>query len=142
MSDIGGYAGHEHFWRRAVSRRAFVAGGAAAVGGTTLGLGLLTPGPALAEDTRAKPIPGGFAPPLMHVYLNAYTSTDPRAFDDQATVFDFEGFIGSSHLKGTGTGQDPLLGEQHYGVDVDMRFQKGTYVAVDGVARQATFGFI
>jgi hypothetical protein len=139
---MGGYTGHDHFWQRALSRRSFVAGGAAAAGGAALGIGVLRPGAALAEDARANPILGGLAPPLMHANLNTYTSTDPLAFDDQATVTDFVGVIGSSHLNGTGTGQDAILGERQFGVDVDMRFQKGTYVGVDGVARQATFGFI
>jgi hypothetical protein len=101
------------------------------------------PQAALAEDARANPIPGGLAMGVgFHVNSNAYSTTDPPAFDDQSAITDFDGLLASSHIQGTGRGHDPRLGDLALTFDADMRVMQGTYRAVDGLLRHATFGFI
>lgn len=136
--------GHDHFWERAVSRRSVLIGGAAA-GGLLAGSRALAPLAALAaDDPRAKPIPGGLVVngTGYHFNSNSFSPTDPNSFDDQITITDFIGLVGSSHTQGTGTGHDPTLGDVPLYFDADMRFMEGTYIAVDGVFRAATFGFV
>lgn len=57
---------------------------------------------------------------------------------DPSQITDFNGFLGVANVDGTGTdgtGNTLLF-------DVDMRFMKGAYVAMDGNTYHATFSFI
>lgn len=135
--------GHDHFYERALTRRSFLIG-TGAVATTLLGTRALIAPAALAADDRAKPIPGGIVVGGVGYHVNSpsYSAADPTTIDDQSTVTDFDGIVGCAHARGTGTGHQPPLGDVPLGFDVDMRFMRGTYIAVDGVSRQATFGFI
>jgi hypothetical protein len=116
--------------------------GAVGAGAAAVASGLLRPGAARAEDPRPKPIPGGFAPTLHVNGPGPATGSDPATIDDDSTIYDFDGVLVTSHIQGTGTGTDSVLGQVPMGFDTDMRFQQGHYVAEDGVTRYGTFGFI
>jgi hypothetical protein len=96
-------------------------------------------------DPRPRPIPGGLANGTYHVNLNSHVvPVDPTSpIYEQSSITDFDGIIASHHIQGTGTGTDLATGVTvPLAFDTDMRFMHGTYVAMDGVARSATFGFI
>jgi hypothetical protein len=127
--------GHGHLWRRALSRRGFIAVGAGAVGAVAL-RPLLWPTAALAGGgSEPRPIPGGSVPPPVgpHVWL-------PQRGNEPSTVFDFDGTVALADIWGSG--------EAHqHGVsfpanfNADMRFMTGRYVDLDGVTREGAFGF-
>jgi hypothetical protein len=124
-----------------LSRRQFMLT-AAGTTGAVLSSGLWMPGQALAWDGAApKPIPGGtqFLGPgteLFHVFV-------PARGNDQSTIYDFDGFVGSATVDGTGTGTDTSTGATNpLTFDTDMRFMQGAYIGVDGKKRRGTFGFI
>ena len=139
-----GYAGHTHFWERALSRRRFMQGTGAAAGMLLLGSQGWMPASASVPGNTPKAIPGGFMfPPLTETFHNFA----PNVFDppntDRSGVFDFNGHIGYAIIDGSGTGRDththtttPLLFE------VDLRFMQGEYVGVDGKHRHGTFCLI
>jgi hypothetical protein len=57
---------------------------------------------------------------------------------DESTIYDFNGFLGSTFVLGQGTtGDGARLG--HF---VDMRLMEGIYVGLDGKRHQETFAFI
>jgi hypothetical protein len=122
-----GYAGHAHFWQRALSRRRVIQG-AAASSAAALASGLL-PRMAYAKPASAdpRPIPGVLFPDTPF-HVNFPGSEEP------SSITDFNGFVGATDLQGTGT--DGLL------FDLDMRFMQGTYVGVDGRLHRGTFGFV
>ncbi len=137
-----GYAGHAHFWERAVSRRNFVRAAAGAAGAA------LAAGPvvrALAQgtsNTGPKPIPGGtqlpFLPPgkLIHFFL-------PGPGHEVSTITDFNGFVGLANVNGTGMGTDTTTGIQTRLIfKSDNRFMKGVFVGQDGQTHTGTFAFI
>src|SRR5260370_14880620 len=76
---------HQHFWQRALSRRAFIAGASAGMGGAALaGAGL----PLLASAGGAgapKPVPGTANIGGVHFHFNFFGA------GDASTVFDFNG---------------------------------------------------
>src|SRR5438552_4589717 len=100
--------GHPHFGRRALSRRQFLwtAAGTAAA----LGTGLLLPTPALAAGRNPRPIPGGIANPTGGPFVHANFPPGPvdappgMGGGEQSSITDFDGFIGSAGIQGTGTG--------------------------------------
>jgi hypothetical protein len=128
-----------------VSRRRFLIG-SASLGGLAVTQGFArNPVFAAPPDPRARPIPGGLANGTFHVNLNAHTvPVDPTSpIYEQSSITDFDGVIASHHIQGTGTGTDTATGATvPLAFDTDMRFMQGTYVAMDGAARFATFGFI
>src|SRR5260370_12138508 len=75
--------GHQHFWQRALSRRAFIAGASAGIGGAALaGAGL----PLLASAGGAgapKPVPGTANIGGVHFHFNFFCA------GDASTLFDF-----------------------------------------------------
>lgn len=140
-----GYAGHAHFWERALSRRQFVR---TAAGASALAVGASMGWPAAAFASRSsnddpKPIPGGTdllallgreSGPLFHFFFPAFG-------EDTSTITDFKGLIAAAEIQGSGVGTGP--GETlTLTYDADMRFMRGEYVAVDGRHRQGTFGFV
>jgi hypothetical protein len=124
--------GHAHFWQRALlSRRNFLRTTAA-----TAGAGLLL---AQSDGATPGPIPGGFqispGGPFFHV------SGGPNA--ENSAITDFNGFIGSAIVDGTGTGRKVSTGAQsQLNFDTDMRFMQGEYIGVDGKHHQGTFAFV
>jgi hypothetical protein len=144
-----GYAGHAHFWKRALSRRQFLTTAAAGTLGLALGSGLRLPDLALADDDQPgvapKPIPGGltgeqFGIPgnteLFHVF-------PPAPGFEVSTITDFNGFVAAAEIRGRGTATDRKTGGIHRRFfDADMRFMQGGYIGVDGRHHQGTFGFI
>ena len=124
--------GHRHFWERAVSRRAFIAGASAGIGGAALaasGVPLL----AAARGTPGapRPVPGTADIGGVHFHFNFFGS------GDASTVFDFNGGIAAAHTIGNGKG---AFSDKTF--DVDMRIMKGEYIDLAGRHQNAAFGFI
>jgi hypothetical protein len=112
--------------------------GAAAAGGLA-GLGLLSPVSAIAANPAPRPIPGGFDKDLMPVPKNPIAHVlVPGIGFEMSTITDFHGIVAASETRGTAHGSDG----SSYDFDTDMRFMHGSYVAMDGRVRTATFGFI
>lgn len=134
------YAGHAHFWQRAMSRRGFLARSAAATGAVaTAGLWMPQVAQAAApHGSNPVPIPGGIVVngELFHVFPAA-EGVEP------STIFNFDGVVGMAEVDGTGTGTDTKTGQtQALLFDVDMRFIQGTYIGEDGNTHHGTFGFV
>jgi hypothetical protein len=122
----------------ALSRRQLMHRGAAAAGGLA-GLGLLSPVSAIAANPAPRPIPGGFDKNLMPVPKNPIAHVlVPGIGFEMSTITDFHGIVAASETRGTAHGSDG----SSYDFDTDMRFMHGSYVAMDGRVRTATFGFI
>ena len=135
------HLGHTHFWERAMSRRQFLKG-AAGLTSAIAGASLWTPALALAHEPSHPndpgPIPGGIQTPFgfFHVF-------SPGHGNEPSTITDFRGAVGIAMLGGTGTGTNTKTGkETRLLFDVDMRFMKGTYIALNGSRHTHTFGFI
>src|SRR5216117_2963139 len=93
-----GYAGHAHFWDRAMSRGVMLKTAAAGVGATMV-LPALAKG--ASNSTLPKHIPGGVQPfgpgtQVFHVFL-------PGPDAEPATIFNFRGDVGVAALNGMGT---------------------------------------
>lgn len=134
------HPGHAHFWDRALSRREFVQTTAAAAG-----LVLASPLKTMAQTVPGntpKPIPGGIQPfgpgtEVFHV-LGPHTFT-PDPDGDRSAIFDFNGTIGYSVIRGTGHARGPQAAARSLNFEVDVRFMQGVYVAEDGRRRHGTF---
>jgi hypothetical protein len=138
------HLGHAHFWERAMSRRQFiqtVAGATGAILGSRLWMPALAWADEPSDPNDPKPIPGGFQPPIpgapfIHVFL-------PGHGNEPSTITDFKGAVGLANIAGTGTGTNTKTGEKTSLLfDVDMRFMKGTFIALNGRRHRGTFGFI
>ena len=125
------HRGHAHFWQRArLSRRGFLWTTAATAAGLAV---------AKSDGAAPKPIPGGFqftpGGPFFHV------SGGPGG--GNSSITDFNGFMGSAFISGTGTGTDLKTGAQsQLNFDSDMRFMEGEYIGVDGKHYHGTFAFV
>lgn len=84
-------------------------------------------------DNQPKPIPGGFEAggQLFHAFL-------PGTGNDESTIFDFNGALGSVLIRGQGTNGEGI----RRGFHADIRFMQGVYVAVDGNRYTDTFAFV
>ena len=131
------YVGHNHFWERAMSRRAFMgttAGAAAAMATPSLWFPTLAAAGGRVAGAAPTAIPGGFAPGL-HAFLGP--GVEP------ASIFNYRGVTGVATVQGTGTGRNTLTGEETGLVfDSDNRFMHGEYVGEDGHRHKGTFGFV
>jgi hypothetical protein len=118
-----------------VLRRGAVAAGAVA------GAGLLQAAPAFGLTNPApRPIPGGFdenfKPVPRHPFIHVLP---PSVGFEMSTITDFHGTVAAADVRGLARGSDG----SHYWFDADMRFMRGTYVALDGgVRKEGSFGFI
>jgi hypothetical protein len=144
--------GHSHFRQRAMTRREFLR----ATGFSMAALGALLYVPRRAkadepnEPSDPNPILGGLQllpddPTVFHLNLPGYPplgSPDP-ATNDASVIRDFRGRIGLAYVQGMGTRTDKVTGEvQHLPFEVDLRFMKAHYVAIDGVERHGAFALI
>jgi hypothetical protein len=127
--------GHDHFWSRALSRRAFIGIGAGTAGALAL-LPLLPSTRALAGGSpEPRPIPGGSVPPPVgpHAWL-------PQRGLEPSSIFDFDGTVALADIYGSGEARQS--GHSFpANFNADMRFMTGRYVDLDGVTRDGTFGF-
>ncbi|HEX5418211.1 MAG TPA: hypothetical protein VFZ25_21350 [Chloroflexota bacterium] len=140
------FIGHRHFWQRAMARRQLFRAGA---GLTALalgaGLGGTLPTAAHASGVAPKPIPGGSQWGLLvdPDDTTVYHAYYPAFGQEVATITDFNGFVAATEVQGSGTGTDGSGGNPTtLYFDVDVRFMQGTYVGVDGMPHQGTFGFV
>jgi hypothetical protein len=136
---VTGHPGHNHFYQRALGRRAFL-GTIATVTGATMVPNLLGKRPFSTVDPR--PIPGGNEflapnPTLFHI-------NPPIPDVELSAITDFNGFLGATELQGlwtkvSGPGPAPS-GTLNW--DSDMRFMVGEYIGVDNEHHQGTFAFV
>jgi hypothetical protein len=124
-----------------LSRKALLRRGAGAVVAMS---GLYAVGPQLAtaiayDATGPKPIPGGFSASFKPVASNAVAHVfQPAKGVELNTIGDFDGFVAATEIQGKAKASDGSA----YSFDCDMRFMRGSYVALDGHLKQGTFGFI
>jgi hypothetical protein len=82
--------------------------------------------------------PNAFGGPVIH--HNAFGPADapPPVGNDPSQITDFDGFIGTVRVEGTGTDSDgnPLLWV------VDLGFMQGVYRGVDDQLHHGTFAFV
>jgi hypothetical protein len=128
-----------------VSRRRFLQTAAGTLG--TLGTGLLWPNWTWAAGRDPKPNPGGFANPtggsFLHFNFPGPADAPPPNGNDPASITDFDGYIGQTHVQGTGTGTNTDTGDTFPLLfDVDARFMQGIYQSVDGRFLEARFVFV
>jgi hypothetical protein len=95
--------------------------------------GLVMPGLALAKKRSSAPTP---IPETL--FPGAPFHVLPPNSEEPSTIYNFNGFVGATEIQGTGTGG----GTSGLLFDVDMRFMKGVYVGVDGLAHQGAFSFV
>ncbi len=136
MGDQSSLSDDASMW---LSRRQLLYRGALAVGGVA-GLGMLDPTRVLGSTVAApRPIPGGFDPAFNIVPTGAeFHILPPGIGFEMSTITDFNGVVGGSETRGTAHGSDGTS----YSFDCDMRFMRGTYVALDGRLHNGSFGFI
>jgi hypothetical protein len=96
----------------------------------------------LPSDTPI-PIPGGLNPglggPDIHAQLpGPADNTTGHHGGEPSTITNFNGFIGTAHVEGTGT--DNSSNTLFW--DTDLRFMKGVYQASDGSIQHGTFAEI
>jgi hypothetical protein len=105
-----------------------------------VGSGLLWPaaGSATARHNRAP------KPTTAKLVINGITfhvsSFGPGM--DPSSITDFKGLVGVADVRGKGIAKHPDGRVETLLFDTDMRFMKGVYIAQDGAAYRATFGFV
>ncbi len=126
-----------------MSRRRFI--GTAAAGAAAL-----VCGPSIWAQARVeaamfgspdpKPIPGGVRLPHPPGFL--HVSVPDRGVE-LATITDFEGLVGVSHVQGVGTRTHPRTGvKTRLLFSADLRFMQGTFIGMDGQRDNGTYGFV
>ena len=141
------HLGHQHFWARPLSRRQFL-GTTASVAGALATSPLWMPSFALAGDRVAsvapRPIGIGVAPfgiPIHH--FPPLPLLGPTVINEPSQITDFNGFVGITRVRGTGTGTDTTTGTTHpVNFQVDNGFMDGVYVGEDGEVHRGTFAFV
>jgi hypothetical protein len=141
------HALHDHFWARPLSRRQFL-GATAGAAGALATSSLWMPSLALAGDRVAsvapKPIGIGFAPfgiPIHH--FGPLPVVGPTVINEPSQITDFNGFVGITRVRGTGTGTDTTTGAtERLNFQVDNGFMDGVYVGEDGNVHRGTFAFV
>jgi len=122
--------------RHALSRRRILAAaGLAAAGAPFVGTPLARA--ARRRHARPRPIPGGLdvGGQIFHVFPFGEGQ-------EPSTITDFVGAVGVCDVQGTGTASYPNGTTETLLFDTDMRFMKGSYVALDGAVHRGTFGFV
>lgn len=134
---------HGDFWERTLTRRQAVTVGAGALGVLALPRFAFAAPPSGGPN----PIPGVLPEiPFIHIRLPGYPplgSPDP-ATNDPITITDFNGHIGLTYVRGTGTRTDKTTGAVVPGLpfEVDLRFMKGEFIGADGRRRHGAFALI
>lgn len=137
--------GRGHGAAGSVSRRQFFA----TTAGAALASGIWTPMRVLADprgsDLTPKPIPGGVSPfgVFIHHFPPPPAGTSLAGISDPSQIFDFNGFVTNTRIRGAGTGTDTTTGDtMPLTFQADMGFMKGEYIGQDGRYHHGTFGFI
>lgn len=141
------HVGYDHFWASALSRRQFLRTGAG-VAGAIATSSLWMPTFALAGDRVAtvapRPIGIGVSPfgiPIHH--FPPVPVLGPTAINEPSQVTDFNGFVGITRVRGTGTGMDASSGTtSRFTFQIDNGFMDGVYVGEDGNVHRGTFAFV
>ena len=142
----------EGFQQKCVNRRKLIRGAA----GALMGAGLLRPSPAYADgddDDRERaacigpnPIPGGVVglkPFGTFIHHNPLNPATPLAdISDPSQITDFDGFVGLTHIRGSGTGTDATGATMQLAFQADMGFSQGKFIATDGRRHRGTFAFV
>ena len=140
--------------QRQVTRRNLLYGAAGAIAGA----GLLHTKPAFAdrEDDHdgprcnlASPIPGGVVPfkpfgvPVHHNPLNPSNRLAVAGISDPSQITDFDGFVGLTHIRGSGIGTNTETGATStLAFQADMGFGQGKFIGIDGRQHNATLAFV
>jgi hypothetical protein len=143
----------EKFQQKCVSRRNLIRGAA----GTLAGAGLVLPKPAFADGDdddgeRAacigpNAIPGGVValkPFGIFIHHNPLNAATPLAnISDPSQITDFDGFVGLTHIRGSGMGTDTGTGAAtKLAFQADMGFSQGKFIGTDGRQHRGTFAFV
>ena len=122
-----------------LSRRQVLRRGAAAAGAMAT-MRLVDPSAVLGfENAGPRPIPGGFDQNFNPVPHDPFIHVLPPSVGfEMSTITDFRGTIAAAEIQGRARGSDGT----RYTFDCDMRFMRGTYVALDGRVREGSFGFV
>jgi hypothetical protein len=137
--------------RGGLSRRNLIWGAGAAAGA-----GFLRSRPAFAEEENDRavcaltnPIPGGvipFKPFGVVVHHNPLSPANRLAIaniSDPSQITDFDGFVGLTHIRGSGTGTNTVTGERStLAYQADMGFSQGKFIGADGHRHEGTFAFV
>jgi hypothetical protein len=139
--------------RKCVTRRNLIRGAA----GTAVGAGLLHSELVYASDDdddseRAScfdpnPIPGGvpgLKPFGIFIHHNPLNPATPLAnINDPSQITDFDGFVGLTHIRGSGTGTETATGATTpLAFQADMGFSQGRFTCTDGRRHEGTFAFV
>lgn len=148
-----GRLGHDHFWKRAVSRRRFI--GTTLAAGAALSLPAMAPAIAQAKtdstlpsallDGTALPAAGGtlktrsfFFPTLANPLGS--TNVVAQGSGDPSTIGDFSGTLGLVEFPPTGIADDPVFGGTLW--QSDTRFMQGQFIDRKGNTHHGTLVFI
>src|SRR5260370_30402325 len=136
---------------KGLSRRSLIRVGASAV----VGAGLLRSKRAFADDdgehaacALANPIPGGVTPfkpfgvVVHHNPLSIANRLAVTGINDPSQITDFDGFVGLTHIRGSGTGTDSVTGPSTMAFQADMGFSQGKFIGADGRQHEGTFAFV
>jgi hypothetical protein len=141
------------FQQKLLSRRDLVRGAAGAMVGAGFLKSKLVYASVDQDDSEPaacvgpNPIPGGvtgLAPYGIFVHHNPLNAAIPLAnMSDPSQITDFDGFVGSTHIFGGGTGTDKTTGlNARLAFKADMGFSQGTFVGTDGQRHRGTFAFV
>ncbi len=126
-----------------MSRRRFIGTAAAGAAALVCGSSIWTQGRVEAATFGSpdpKPILGGIRLPHPPVFL--HVSVPDRGVE-LATITDFEGLVGVSHVLGVGTRTHPRTGvKTRLLFSADLRFMQGTFIGMDGQRDSGTYGFV
>jgi len=125
--------------------------------GAVVGAGLLRPKPAFADDDEheqtaralTNPIPGFITPfkpfgvVVHHNPLKPANRLDVAHISDPSQITDFDGFVGLTHISGSGTGTNTVTGASAIlAFGADMGFSQGKFIGIDGRHHEGTFAFV
>jgi len=137
---------HDRLWARAMSRRQFLGTGAGFAGAIATSP-LWMPSFALAGERVAtvapRPIGIGVAPfgiPIHH--FPPVPVLGPTVINEPSQITDFNGFVGITRVRGTGTGTDATGATSPFTFQVDNGFMDGVYVGEDAKVHRGTFAFV
>jgi hypothetical protein len=143
----------EGFQQKCVNRRNLIRGAA----GALMGAGLVRPSQAYADGDDGdsehaacigpNPIPGGvmgLKPFGIFIHHNPLSAATPLAdISDPSQITDFDGFVGLTHIRGSGLGTDTGTGATTpLAFQADMGFSQGNFIGTDGRKHRGTFAFV